>query len=192
MTESEAGDGAARNLMPEGQALLDSPARSALREAAASLALAEKFRMPLEMCLALAQVARCYRGLHALQPAEWALQQSYRWALTLGGVDQSLELLCQLAEVSCALAEQHASQDIGLCEAALERTRDRVFEASRLAAQSADPQWEIKVLLRISDLLDRCGDHDDAVGLQARAMRLIYGSSAAAEPAGAAHRAAHC
>ena len=52
------------------------------------------------------------------------------------------------------------------------------FEASATGARSvADPQWEITVLLRVSDVLDRCGDHDDAVALQSRAMRLMYGSS---------------
>ena len=60
--------------------------------------------------------------------------------------------------------------------AALERTRDWAFEATGLAGHVADPQWEIKVLLRISDVLDRCGDHDDAVELQSRAMRLMYGA----------------
>jgi hypothetical protein len=37
----------------------------------------------------------------------------------------------------------------------------------------ADPDWEIKVLLRVSDVLDRCGDRDDAVQLQTRALRLM-------------------
>ena len=35
------------------------------------------------------------------------------------------------------------------------------------------PHWEIKVLLRASDVLDRCGDHDDAITLQTRAMELM-------------------
>ncbi len=158
------------------QALPDSPARSALREAAKSLDLAEQFHMPLEMCLALAQMARCYRGLNALVPAETYLEQAYRWAGVLGAVDQSLELLCQMTETSGALAEQLQNRRGEGAEAALERTRDRAFEAAGMAAHVADPQWEIKVLLRISDVLDRCGDHDDAVQLQSRAMRLMYRS----------------
>jgi hypothetical protein len=168
-----------RGLMPEAQAMLDSPARSALREAASALDLAEQFHMPLEMCLALAQMARCYRGLQALGPAEWYLEQSFRWAGALGGVDQGLEVLCQMAEVSCALAEQLRHSDAAAAQAALERTRDRAFEASGMAAHVADPDWEITVLLRISDVLDRCGDHEDAVALQSRAMHLIYDSQAA-------------
>jgi hypothetical protein len=165
----------AEALMPEGHAILPSPARSALREAAAALDLAEQYKQPLEMSLALAQMARCYRGLQAPGPAEWYLEQALAWARTLGAIDQAVEILCLLAETSCSLAEAHVDSDARRSHAALERTRDRVFEISGMAGHVADPEWEIKVLLRISDVLDRCGDHDDAVELQARAMRLMYG-----------------
>ena len=47
----------------------------------------------------------------------------------------------------------------------------------------SDPQWEIRVLMRASDVLDRCGDHDDAVLLQQRAMVLMGLHNAAADPA---------
>lgn len=172
------------SLMPEGQAMLASTARSALREAAAALDVAERYRNPLEMCLALAQVARCYRALQAHDAAESYLGQALRWAHTLGAADQAVEILCLLAEGNCALAEQTAASDAQRAYAALERTRDHAFEAAALAGRAADPQWEIQVLLRISDVLDRCGDHDDAINLQSRALRLICGApEAAAEPA---------
>jgi hypothetical protein len=164
-----------RGLMPEGRAMLRSPARTALREAAAALDLAERYQQPLEMSLALAQMARCYRGLQALGPAELYLERSLAWARTLGAIDQAVEILCLLAETCCSLAELHGRGDSRRSHAALERTRDWAFEASGLAGHVADPEWEIKVLLRISDVLDRCGDHDDAVELQSRAMRLMYG-----------------
>ena len=51
--------------------------------------------------------------------------------------------------------------------------RDHGFEAARLALRSADPQWEITVLLRVSDLFDSLGDHDDAIALQCRAVELM-------------------
>lgn len=171
-------------LMPEAQALLHSPARSALREAAAALDLAERGRQPLEMSLALAQMARCYRALRALGAAESCLERALAWARPLGGADQAVEILCLLAETSCALAEQHAHAASRRGHAALERTRDWAFEATGLAGRVADPHWEIKVLLRISDVLDRCGDHDDAVALQSRALRLMYGAQLAPDPAG--------
>lgn len=58
---------------------------------------------------------------------------------------------------------------------ARERARSAAFEALQLAAHVADSRWEITVLLRICDVLDRCGDRDDAIGLQARALRLMAG-----------------
>lgn len=161
--------------------MLPSPARTALRQAAAALERAERFMQPLEMTLALAQMARCYRGLQALAPAECYLERALAWANTLGAIDQSVEILCLLAESSCSLAEHHAGDDTRRRHAALQRTRDRVFEVAGLAGRVADAQWEIKVLLRISDVLDRCGDHDDAVELQSRAMRLMYGPHAAGD-----------
>ncbi len=171
-------------LMPEGRSMLPSPARNALRQAAAALDRAEQFRQPLEMTLALAQMARCYRALQALEPAECYLERALAWANTLGAIDQSVEILCLLAETSCSLVEQSARDGTrGNHHAVLERTRDRAFEVAALAGRVADSQWEIKVLLRVSDVLDRCGDHDDAVELQARAMRLMYGPHAGIDAA---------
>jgi tetratricopeptide (TPR) repeat protein len=164
-------------LMPASNTLLPSQARSALRDAAASLDLAERFKQPLEMSLALAQMARCYRALEAFGPAESCLQQALGWAYALGAMDQAVEIMCLLAETRCSIAETLIDDDRS--HAALERTRDAVFEAAGLVGSVADPAWEIKVLLRISDVLDRCGDHDDAVELQSRAMRLMYGESPA-------------
>jgi tetratricopeptide (TPR) repeat protein len=184
MTPIQASPEPAAGLMPEGRAILPSTARSALREAAAALNLAERHKQPLEMSLALAQMARCYRALQALGPAETCFERALAWARTLGAIDQAVEILCLAAETSCALAEAHADGDARRRHAAIERTRDRVLEITDLAGQVSDPQWEIKVLLRISDVLDRCGDHDDAVELQARAMRLIYGAHTAPEAAG--------
>jgi tetratricopeptide (TPR) repeat protein len=172
-------------LMPEGRAMLSSPARSALRQAAAALDLAERYQQPLEMSLALAQMARCYRALQATRPAEVYLERALSWARTLGAADQAVEILCLLAETCCSTAELQVQDDSRRSHAALERTRDWAFEATGLAGHVTDPQWEIKVLLRISDVLDRCGDHDDAVELQSRAMRLMYGPHATPDAASA-------
>jgi hypothetical protein len=59
--------------------------------------------------------------------------------------------------------------------AAREAARDHAFAASARAHRVADPDWEIKVLLRISDALERCGDHEDAASLQVRALQLMVG-----------------
>jgi tetratricopeptide (TPR) repeat protein len=164
----------AHDLMPQGRAMPDGPARRELRDAAAALDLAERFHQPLEMALALAQMARSYKALQAHGPAELMLERALAWARLLGAADPAVEILCLLAECNCSMAEAHRHSDARCGHAALERTRDRAFEAVREAAHVADPQWEIKVLLRVSDVLDRCGDHDDAVQLQSRAMRLMY------------------
>jgi tetratricopeptide (TPR) repeat protein len=183
MSHREMTPAMSQRLMPEGLSLLRSPARSALRDAAAALDQAELYQQPLEMSLALAQMARCYRALQALGPAELVLERALAWARTLGAADQAVEILCLLAETSCSVAELHAQDDSRRSHAALERTRDWAFEATGMAVHVTDPQWEIKVLLRISDVLDRCGDHDDAVELQSRAMRLMYDTHTSADTA---------
>ena len=164
--------------------MLSSPARTALRQAAAALDLAERYQQPLEMSLALAQMARCYRALQALGPAELYLERALAWARTLGAADQAVEILCLLAETSCSIGRTACARTIR--GAATRRWNARATGPSKPPAWLAhvtDPQWEIKVLLRISDVLDRCGDHDDAVELQSRAMRLMYGPHASPDAA---------
>ena len=63
---------------------------------------------------------------------------------------------------ACSLSPHIALHEAGLA-----------FEAICLAGQATDPCWEIKVLLRVSEVLDRCGDHDDAISLQTRALALM-------------------
>jgi hypothetical protein len=127
------------------------------------------------MCEALCGIARCYRALSAYAHAMDFMRQALRWSYALGGVDQQVDLLCEIAELSCAAAEDAEGADDPERHArtARECARDMAFEAARVAAHAADPYWEIKVLLRASDALDRCGDHDDAITLQTRAMSLM-------------------
>jgi tetratricopeptide (TPR) repeat protein len=156
-----------------GQTMLDGPEREALRQAAAALDDAERHMRPHEMGAALAQLGCCYRGLRAHSAAEDAFGQALRWARASASVDLQVELLCDLAETACALAEELADDEPRSAHAARERARDRSFEATRFAGSVADPHWEVTVLLRISDALNRCGDHDDALGLATRALELI-------------------
>lgn len=161
-----------------GQTMLDGPAREALRQAAAALDAAEMKALPHEMAAAHAQVGRCYRALRSPAAAEDTLLQALRWARASGSSDLQVELLCELAETACELAAELAEDEPRSAHGARERARDRAFEASGLAGQVADAQWEITVLLRISDTLNRCGDHDDAAALQSRAMALMAQVSA--------------
>ncbi len=162
------------------------PARVALDLAVRRLDQAELEREPSEMSDALAGIARCYRSLSAWSPALDYMQQALRWAHVSGGVDQRVDLLCELAELACATSDSILAPDGQEARAARECARDHAFEAARVAVHAADSQWEIKVLLRVSDVLDRCGDHDDAVTLQTRALTLMstrtQDDSAAREP----------
>jgi tetratricopeptide (TPR) repeat protein len=156
----------------------DTELRDAMRLASARLDEAEARSEPFEMVHALTQVARCYRGLQMLPSAEACLLQALCWSRLTGSIDGIVDLVCELSETTVALAAQAQPTDPARARAARERARDHAFEASTLAGRVADSSWEVQVLLRISDVLDRCGDRDDAVQLQTRALRLMSGVTA--------------
>jgi len=164
-------------LAADGTALADGPAREALRQAMHQLTDAEAVQggaRAAAMCQALTEAARALAGLHAYGPAEAHLAQALRWAGMMGGLDLRADLHCAWAEVATNDADLAEAQDDGpRCRAARDRARDQAFESARLAGLVTDPNWEIRVLLRASDVLDRCGDHDDAVLLQQRALVLL-------------------
>jgi tetratricopeptide (TPR) repeat protein len=156
--------------------LLDESSRENLRRAAAALDAAEAGGQSHAVSLALSHMAACYRSVRAMASAESHYEAALRWARSAGSTDQIVDLLCDLCETAAAVAEALECQQRGRGRGARERARDHVFEATTLVGQVADPGWEAKVLLRISDVLDRCGDHDDAAQLQVRALRLMSGS----------------
>lgn len=165
------------------EALLpDSPACSTLRAAAAALENAETRGQPFEMSQALAAVGRAYADMHSIASAEACFEGALCWARNAGSTDHVVDLLCELSELAASLATGHEAIAPGAGRAARERARDHVFEASTLACHVADAGWEAKVLLRISDVLSRCGDRQDAVQLQTRALRLMSGSLAGEAP----------
>lgn len=167
----------ASGLSADGAALGDGLAREALRQAMHQLSDAEtaqgSARAPA-MCHALTEAARALAGLHAYSPAESHLAQALRWAGLMGGHDLLADLHCAWAEVATNAADLSAAQaEPARSRAARDRARDHAFEAARLAGLATDPNWEIRVLLRASDVLERCGDHDDALLLQQRALVLM-------------------
>lgn len=157
--------------------MLETPQRAALREALVRLDQAELTGRPYELSAALTTVGRCYRRLNALRAAEDSLRQALRWAHACGSIDLQVDLLCELAECACGQADQLGEDEFRGAHAARERARDAAFEASVLARRVADPEWERCTLLRISDVLSRCGDHDDAAWLQSRALGLVPGGT---------------
>ncbi len=156
----------------------DGPPRAALHQALATLLNARDRARPTEMMLALSQVARGYRALDAVAQAERYLDQALRWSALIGAADAEVRLLCELVDVCYDLAVAAQGDDPPASRAALERMRDHAFAAAARAGHVSDPNWEIKVLLRVSDALNRCGDHEDASNLQARAMKLMQRDAA--------------
>ena len=162
----------------DGLALADGQDREALRQAVLMLALAEAASgqtQPALRCHAHKGMAMALSRLQAYSPAQSHLAQALRWATVMGSIDDGADLQCALAEVATSATEQArahgASQDS--LQSARERCRDLALEAARLAPLTTDPHWEVRVLLRASDVLDRCGDHQDAVQLQQQALALM-------------------
>lgn len=170
-------------------------ARDRLRRACASLDLAELTGSPFAMSQALVEVARSHRDLHDEAAAERHFAAAVRWARLLGSVDPLAELLCEHADaaVRVALAAElqamlaNAARGNGsgpaddftattaAAHAARERARDRAFEASQLVGRVSDPSCEARLLLRVSEVLERCGDHADALQMQRRALNRLGG-----------------
>jgi hypothetical protein len=158
-----------------GAGLPEGHARQALTLAMRTLDMAQLRQRPADMSTALALVARSMKALGAFPAAEDYLLQARHWARLLPGRDALIDLECELAEVACVRAEAalaSGAQRTHLRQAR-EHARSHALEAASLAAHASDGQWEVKVLLRISDVLDRCGEHDDAAALQNRAISLM-------------------
>jgi hypothetical protein len=159
-------------------------ARQTLRDAMAALDAAESAGEPARLSQALAHASRCHREIGALAEAVWYAKRGLQLARSLSAVDASVDALCELSELAIERAALLDDRDEPRgAERLRDSARDHGFEAAQLALRSADAQWEITVLLRVSDLFDRLGDHDDAIVLQCRAVALM---TRAAEPAGAA------
>jgi hypothetical protein len=167
------------------------PIRQALRDAAAALDAAEAAGEPARLSQALAHLSRCHRRLGALAEAVWCAKRGLQLSRSLSAVDASVDALCELAELALQRAALLDAQNESRGAHRLrDAARDHCFEAAQLALRSADPQWEITVLLRVSDLFDALGDHDDAIVLQCRAIELMtHASTAAGDTAAPARKA---
>jgi hypothetical protein len=151
-------------------------ARARLRDAVSELDAAEVAAEPARLSQSLAQVSRCHRAVGALSEADWYAKRGLAVARGLGAVDASVDALCELAELSLDRADRLAQDEPRGAHRLRDAARDHAFEATELAQRATDPKWEITVLLRVSDLFDRLGDHDDAIALQCRAIGLICGA----------------
>lgn len=178
-------------------ALAEATAREALRRAAAQLDGAERQHQPYAMSQALTALARAYRDLRALAAAEAAYAQALRWSHAAGAHDQAADLHAEMAETAVRelivasanddeqgpRGEPERDERRRIARAARERARDHAFEAARLAPRTSDAHWEVQILMRVSDVLEQCGDRNDAAQLHLRALRLLSGRpTAAADP----------
>lgn len=168
-------------------------ARERLRRACAGLDQAELTARPYSMSQALAEVARCHGDLDAPASAEAHFDAAVRWARLCGGADHLADLLCEaadaavrLADARDALPQNQADSGRGAAHApaltaghtARERARDRAFEVSQLADRISDASCEARLLMRVGELLERCGDHADALQMQLRALDRMGGVAA--------------
>ncbi len=159
----------------------DPAARDALCECIAALEAAQASGLAWAVAEAQLGLARCYSHMGALGFALALLEQGLAAAQ---GLDQRVELLCERIRTLARHAQELEAQTPGSGRSARETARDHIFEATGLVARVADPRWEVKVLLQLSDVLDRFGDRDDAVHLQTRALRLMQrpGGESAIDP----------
>lgn len=173
----------------------------ALNLALVALDAASVRARPTEMAHRLAEVAKCLTRMDDLRSADAYLARALGWAALIPGAagdGMRADLLCTQAELACQAADRHDEQVEAQAEAGdddlpaapepradRERVRDLALEAAVLSARGSDPMWEVKLLLRASDVLDRCGEHDDAVAMQNRAMALmgLMNADAPAAPA---------
>lgn len=151
--------------------------RDTLRQALLNLESAQATGRPWAIADAQRTLAGCYRRWGAGPAAQALLEQALRWTRLEGAHDSEVDLLCELVELLAELAEAQEIEQPGSGRPLRDRARDRVFEATRLAARVSDARWEVTVLLRLSDVLDRFGDRDDATQLQVRALQLTVGAS---------------
>ena len=155
--------------------------RDGLVQALAALQTAEQCGHGWALAEAHLGLARCYSALGSLGLALSLLEKGLAWAQ---GVDQRVELLCDRISTLAQQSAQLEAERAGAGRSARDAARDHIYETSRLAGAVADPRWEVKVLLHLSDVLDRFGDRDDAVNLQTRALRLMQhpGGESAIDP----------
>lgn len=161
-------------------ALPEGPARDAMRDALQVLDEARRHGHPIVLCEALTDAARHLAMMHAYPAAEAFLGEALGCAERLpGATDLRADLLCALAELACNQAdlveaqEDDSRQARHLQRAARDRARRRAHQAASAAGSTTDTTWEVAVLLRASDVLDRGGDHDDAQMMQIHARVLL-------------------
>jgi tetratricopeptide (TPR) repeat protein len=166
-----AGSGADSSLRLNGPASVSQhPPERQLHAALSTVERLEAQGQAAALCGAWMEVARCYRALQALEDAQRSMRQALRVARISRSANAVAQALCALAENTCDLADEAMEPGCEARRAAMERARDEVFEASSLLLGCEASPAHAELVLRLSDVLNRCGDHDDAAVLQGRAL----------------------
>jgi hypothetical protein len=124
--------------------------------------------------LALAAAASARRHAGDMAQAQALVERALRIALLQPAMDAACALWCEQAELLADWVDRidRRSPSAGAQRAWLrEQARGCCLEALALAGRASDPDWEVKLLLRASDVLDRLGEHADAIAVQCHAMR---------------------
>lgn len=157
--------------------------QQALMDALAVLDDARAHGHPAVLSAALTDVARALASLRAYDAAEACLMRALAWTRWLPqSADLQADLLCALAEVACNQADLTLQLDEeGPCTGsaahqralhARQRARAWAEAAAALCPDCSDTHWEVLVLMRAADVLERGGDTDDAVSMHRQALAL--------------------
>lgn len=174
---------ATRHRLPSA-ALPAGPLQDDLREALHQQRIAEAHGHPLLRCEALTGTARSLAAAQAWDASETCLELALQAARQLlASEDLQADLLCALAEVCCNAADawdaSHRHDDGGPhTPAPRHPARDRAHawaaQAAHQAPRVSDTAWQVTVLLRAADVLERGGELDDALRLQRQALALEH------------------
>lgn len=156
--------------MTEPDNLHETPDIAALRTALQAVEKAEASASSHALCHAWLRVGQCWRVMHAPQEAHNSLRNALREARTTRRGHELVQVLCEMAENTCDLADAKPEPSPEWLRMSRDKARDEVFEASTWLLRGEASADAAHTLLRLSDVLNRCGDHDDATVLQARAL----------------------
>lgn len=153
--------------------------QAALQAALMAVERAEAAASQQALWPAWLDVARCWRRMGATQEAHTSLRNALRVARAARNSAALVDVLCEMAENACDLADMHMGSSRERVRHWRDMARDEVFEASTWLLRAEPSSDAIAMLLRLSDVLNRCGDHDDASVLQMRALAWMSSSTAA-------------
>jgi len=154
---------------------LTAEAHAVLEAAETAVTVARAGGQPYAICHSLRQLAQRQAGALQLQQAEQQLQQALRWAHAGLGADLQVDILCDLCDLTdlWSQAEDLLPSNTGEGDAVRQRTRGHVLEACERAPAMSERGAEGRVLLRLSQVVGRCGEEELQHWMLMRAQMLL-------------------